>query len=190
MNVRNICNIYDSRNDTNDHKTKVNDYIHLFIQDLIDRGNNHDNSKLEKIEKDVFDEYSPKLKGSIFGSDEYKQNLKEMKVALDHHYKVNRHHPEHFDNKEYYCDNASHSEKVMYYKGDGKCTICNNDIKCRYTLRDMTLVDIIEMLADMKAASDRHDDGDIMRSIEIQKERFGISDELCNILINTIKYYF
>jgi len=49
----------------------------------------------------------------------------------------------------------------------------------------MTLVDLAEMLADWKAATERHDDGDLERSLEIQRERFNMSDQLVNILRNT-----
>jgi len=51
---------------------------------------------------------------------------------------------------------------------------------------EMTLVDVVEMLCDWKAASERHDDGDIMKSIEINQERFNLSDQLANILKNTV----
>ncbi|MGI5060542.1 hypothetical protein E4N89_06100 [Treponema denticola] len=50
---------------------------------------------------------------------------------------------------------------------------------------DFTLIDLVEMFIDWKAASERHDDGDIFRSIEINKNRFGISEQLCKILKNT-----
>ena len=49
----------------------------------------------------------------------------------------------------------------------------------------MTLVDLIEMLADWKAATERHADGDLEKSLEIQRERFGLSDQLVSILRNT-----
>ena len=54
----------------------------------------------------------------------------------------------------------------------------------------MNLVDLIEMLCDWKAATMRHNDGDIMKSIEINQERFGYGDEIKQIMINTVKYYF
>ena len=57
-----------------------------------------DNSKLESPEKELFDEYTPKLKDCTYGSDEYKEFLKGLKVALDHHYANNSHHPEHYEN--------------------------------------------------------------------------------------------
>ena len=53
---------------------------------------------------------------------------------------------------------------------------------------DMTLLDVIEMLADWKAASLRHPDGNIIKSIEHNQKRFGYSDELKQILLNTVKY--
>lgn len=56
-------------------------------------------------------------------------------------------------------------------------------------IRDMDLVDLIEMFCDWKAATLRHADGDICRSIEINKERFGYSEELAAIFRNTLKYF-
>lgn len=57
-------------------------------------------------------------------------------------------------------------------------------------INGMTLVDLIEMICDWKAATLRHTDGDIVRSLEVNKERFGISDQLETILMNTVKDYF
>ena len=54
-------------------------------------------------------------------------------------------------------------------------------------INDMSLLDIIEMLADWKAATERHNDGDIMKSLEINIKRFGIDEQLAGILRNTIK---
>lgn len=50
----------------------------------------------------------------------------------------------------------------------------------------MNLIDLVEMLCDWKAASLRHADGDVRRSIEINQGRFGFSDELKQILLNTL----
>ena len=52
-------------------------------------------------------------------------------------------------------------------------------------INDFTLADLVEMFFDWKAASGRHDDGDILKSIEINKTRFGLSDQLCKIFENT-----
>ena len=52
-------------------------------------------------------------------------------------------------------------------------------------INDFTLADLVEMFFDWKAASERHDDGDVLKSIEINKTRFGLSDQLCKIFENT-----
>jgi hypothetical protein len=53
----------------------------------------------------------------------------------------------------------------------------------------MTLVDLIEMLADWRASTERHADGSLDRSLEIQRKRFGISDDLMRILWNTADHF-
>jgi hypothetical protein len=52
-------------------------------------------------------------------------------------------------------------------------------------INDMDLFDIVEMLCDWMAAVKRHENGDIMKSLEINKERFGIDDQLYKILKTT-----
>ena len=141
---------------TQEHITKVGEFLTKLQVKLEDRKRLHDHSKLKEPEKTIFDEFTPKLKDCTYGSDEYKGYLESMKIALDHHYAENRHHPEHFENG----------------------------------IQDMNIVDICEMIADWKAASLRHADGDIMKSIEINQKRFGYSDELKSILINTVKQCF
>ena len=49
----------------------------------------------------------------------------------------------------------------------------------------MTLVDVIEMLCDWKAATERHADGSLARSLTIQEGRFGIEPQLMALLTNT-----
>ena len=51
------------------------------------------------------------------------------------------------------------------------------------------LFDLMELFFDWKAASERHADGDILRSIQINKERFGYSDQIADIMKNTVKRY-
>ena len=55
-------------------------------------------------------------------------------------------------------------------------------------INDMNLIDLLEMICDWKASSERHADGDILKSIEINQKRFGYSDELKNILVNTATF--
>ena len=53
----------------------------------------------------------------------------------------------------------------------------------------MTLVDLLEMLADWKAATERHHDGDLHRSFDVNRHRFGLSPQLERILQNTAREY-
>jgi hypothetical protein len=143
----------DQRPKTQEHIDEVRKLLQTVMTKLLDRSMNHDQSKLESPEREIFDEYTPRLRDTTYGSDKYNGYLKEMKVALDHHYKQNRHHPEHHENG----------------------------------VKDMNLIDLIEMLCDWKAATMRHADGDIMKSIEHNQKRFGYSNELASIFKNTIR---
>lgn len=52
-------------------------------------------------------------------------------------------------------------------------------------IAEMSLISLIEMLCDWKAATLRMKNGDLKTSIEKNQARFGYSDELKRILINT-----
>lgn len=56
-------------------------------------------------------------------------------------------------------------------------------------INDMTLVDIMEMLADWKASTERQHSGNILKSVEINAERFGFDPQMKNILVNTVKLF-
>lgn len=95
---------YDSTADTLLHIKRVNELLGKAACILIMRGSVHDNSKLDSPEKELFDEYTPKLKDAEYGSDEYKEFLVGLKPALDHHYANNSHHPEHTFSDEIWKD--------------------------------------------------------------------------------------
>lgn len=57
-------------------------------------------------------------------------------------------------------------------------------------INGMQLLDLVEMLCDWKAATERHNDGNIRRSLEINAERFGIDPQLKQILKNSIDAWF
>lgn len=145
--------LMDSRVATYEHIQQVQRRIYAVIANLLRRAQEHDQSKLVSPEVEAFDEFTPKLAGMTYGSDEYKACLAAMKPALDHHYAANAgHHPE--------------------GNPDG--------------IRGMSLLDLTEMVLDWDAASKRHNDGSILRSIEINQKRFGYSDELKQTLLNTV----
>lgn len=146
---------YDSTADTLKHSQRVGELLALSIKELVGRSTCHDRSKTEPPELEVFNEFTPKLKKSTYGSEEYRGFTKAMGEGLAHHYANNRHHPEHFENG----------------------------------INGMTLIDLIEMLTDWKAATERHDDGDLEKSLFIQRERFQISAQLLEILHNTAREF-
>lgn len=85
---------------------KIKNYQHILLvqqkvnklaADLINRGNVHDRSKLESPEAEIFGE-APDLSSMEYNSPAYHENLKNIQVALDHHYANNNHHPQHFKN--------------------------------------------------------------------------------------------
>ena len=56
-------------------------------------------------------------------------------------------------------------------------------------INDMNLIDIMEMLCDWKASSERQKDGNLLKSIEMNAQRFGYDDQLKQIFINTAKLF-
>ena len=142
---------FDSRADTLKHSQRVGELMIQLAHELLDRATRHDRSKTEPPEVVTFNEFTPRLADLTYGSDEYRECLKAMGPALEHHYAMNRHHPEHF--------------------AEG--------------INDMTLVDLLEMLADWKAASERHTDGSLDASLPIQQKRFRIDSQLMGILHNS-----
>jgi hypothetical protein len=140
--------------ETISHIIEVRNCLNVIIKGLIKRGEDHDRSKLEQPELDFFVKFTSRLKAMTYGSDEYKQCLSELKPALDHHYSLNRHHPEFHE-----------------------------------SISNMNLIDIIEMFCDWKAATKRHADGDMSKSIAINKDRFCMSDQLTSIFNNTVELF-
>lgn len=88
----------DSRKKTQEHIDEVQNQLKIICDILKERGKNHDKSKLEDFEKPYFDENTENLAKEVYGSKEYKRSLERLKPALEHHYKNNSHHPEHYEN--------------------------------------------------------------------------------------------
>lgn len=57
-------------------------------------------------------------------------------------------------------------------------------------IEDMNLIDLVEMLADWKAATSRMKDGNIRKSIEINAQRYNMSPQLKRIFDNTVREFF
>ncbi|MBU2346580.1 MAG: hypothetical protein KJ888_20515 [Gammaproteobacteria bacterium] len=149
-------------NETRKHQQEVQRLLILAAKLLLDRAVFHDQSKLEPPEREIFIEYTPKLREVTYGSEEYKAYLKEMQIALEHHYAKSPHHPEY--------------------------NIINGLNNPGFEVDGMNLIDVIEMLCDWIAATKRHADGSIGKSIDHNQKRFQISDQLTQILRQTVGY--
>ena len=55
---------------------------------------------------------------------------------------------------------------------------------------DMTIVDLLEMIADWRAATKRNKNGNIRTSIEKNADRYNMSPQLQKIFENTVREYF
>ena len=51
----------------------------------------------------------------------------------------------------------------------------------------MTLIDLLEMFCDWKASSLRQNDGNLLKSIEVNADRFNIDNQLKQIFMNTAR---
>ena len=305
------------------HIEAVRDKLAQVVAELMLRAQEHDASKLQSPERDEFRAASARLSALTYGSAEYEANKALLKDALEHHYRHNRHHPEHEATRERWLpaegypnyeisdlgrirnqkgqilkphltakgyqriqltvngnrsnrlvhslvaeafvlgradglqvhhkdgdkqnnrasnlawvtqsENIKHAYDTGLKKPQAKYIVtcdelgivtvgCNKmaaELKSRgYNARSegvwlaavgdnmthcglhltaerieeprpysgvaaMTLIDLVEMFCDWAAASERHADGNLLRSIEIGQERFGFSDELVSIFRNT-----
>lgn len=138
------------------HIHKVRELLYKMIEELDKRAREHDLSKLQSPEKEIFGEYTPELAKTEYNSPEYKELLKKVQVAIDHHYSKNSHHPQYYQNG----------------------------------INDMNLIDILEMLCDWRAATERNKAGNIRTSIDQNAIRFNIDPQLIKVLHNTVNRFF
>lgn len=80
------------------HVSAVQRYIFRLVTELTYRADTHDASKLQEPELTFYATTIPNLAGLKYGTPEHKAVLAQMKPAIKHHQKVNRHHPEHYEN--------------------------------------------------------------------------------------------
>ena len=146
---------------TESHIAVVKRRLGQVIQFLEIRACEHDASKLESPEAEMFQAVTENLSGLTYGSPEYEAQRQEMLgMALKHHYEHNRHHPEHFE--------------------DG--------------VNGMNLIDLVEMFCDWLAATERHADGNIYKSIDSTAERLAkdgmpLDPQVVCLLRNTAKLF-
>ena len=172
------------REETKKHIDTVRGYLGRVVANLLHRGDKHDHDKLESPWAEVYEAETPKLAKLEYGSEAYKESLKALGPALDHHYTIHDHHPEHF--WLWTCDCGGWVTRPQPHALPVPCS-CG--AKMRRTnvpnFGSMSLLALTEMLVDWKAASERHETGDIHRSIDLNQVRFGYGDEIKAILHTT-----
>jgi len=141
--------------ETTKHKLWVMWYISKACAVLLKRGIKHDLSKYSKTQEPYFRKYGKKLKKLTYGSPEYKENMELLKPAIDDHYRKERHHPEHYKDTEDWLS----------------------------PLHRMSTFDIIEMLCDWRAATRRHSDSTMKKSLDINAKRFDYDEVTKSILL-------
>lgn len=105
------------------HKRAVQRWMQKFSLVLLDRGNKHDDSKLQSPEL----EWWTKMDGEkrfAYGTKEYHEKMERYKHLFEMHWKNNRHHPEYFEYNlddmdlidviEMLCDWLSYKDKLSY----------------------------------------------------------------------------
>ena len=141
----------DPHPDTVRHRARVQALMGELTWLLEARAAEHDLSKTNPPEVEAFNAVTDQLSGLEYGSPEYKDALRDLGPALDHHYAQNRHHPE------------WHAEGI----------------------NGMTLLDLVELICDWAAAVERVHAGNLEKSVEINRERFGLTDQIVRIILNT-----
>lgn len=178
------------------HIDLVTRYLMSGQIELMRRATTHDRTKLISPEREMFAEMTRKLRGLTYGSPEYKDCLNEMLgKALGHHYQHNRHHPEFFKPREESDEIYNYKEFVNQAPVDSDDTLGRlfyylSQKQAEHTspINNMNLFDLLEMFIDWTAACQRHADGDINKSIEINTARFALSPQLVEIFKNTVPW--
>jgi hypothetical protein len=83
------------------HINRVDTLLGRFSKDLDERGRLHDQSKFNPIEMgplQTMQDLIDKEGQAPFGSEEYRRRTALLGPMLEHHYKHNSHHPEHYAN--------------------------------------------------------------------------------------------
>jgi hypothetical protein len=183
--------ITQSNLETVKHIHQVRSNIYSLIQELDERARNHDASKLESPEMEIFGEHFLELANVEYGSDAHKALMEKVKPAIEHHHANNRHHPEHWPKVE-----SPEALLIRQHVAELEAANKKNPIipiliahanSLEAEINNMTLVDLVEMICDWSASTKRVKNGNIRKSIRINTTRFSMSPQLARIFENTIR---
>ena len=88
----------DSRPETYEHITQVRMALKKEVINLLNRADQHDQTKLVSPQVEYFDKFVGTLKNIEFGSPEHEKAVEQLTPALEDHYAKERHHPQHYLN--------------------------------------------------------------------------------------------
>lgn len=147
--------------DTRKHQQLVVEKMTACAKKILDKGMIHDASKFSDIEKEHYINPVWELahENIEFGSEKYKELIKQMGIGWDHHVAFNDHHPEFF--------------KTFAVQ-------TNND-----PIRAMDLFALLEMLCDWNAAAKRKGNSPALPFDNFQK-KYNVDEQLMAILRNTL----
>jgi hypothetical protein len=78
------------------HRRLVKGYLDDMAMELAIRAANHDLSKFSPEEQEIYERVTPEFVDVKYGTPEYEAVKAKLGPALEHHYRYNDHHPEHF----------------------------------------------------------------------------------------------
>ena len=172
---------WEARFRTMRHIEAVRNYLAVCIRELMNRQIQHDQSKLDEavrnylavcvmelVQRQVWHDQSKLESPEVETFDRITSELRGLTYGGEEYRTVLREGSPAMEH--HYAHNRHHPEHH------------------KQGIAGMTLIDLLEMLCDWKAASLRHDDGDIFRSLEINQQRFDITDQLCVVLCNTVEW--
>lgn len=142
---------------THEHISMVRRIMTLAIMELQRRADFHDVSKLKSPEAEMFAEFGPKLRGMTYDPNNPDSEYEKCREQMGEALK------HHYENNSHHPEHFEHG------------------------VDEMNLLDVLEMFCDWMAATIRHDDGDIVKSIIKNTKRFNLSPQLAQIFKNTVR---
>lgn len=146
--------MYDCTADVIEHQENVRKFLRKIIEELVERQIHHDESKLREPEKGFYDKYKPRLK-EVESEFGYGSPQYEALVG-----ELNKAFRVHYDNNRHHPEHFSNG------------------------VNGMTLIDLVEMLCDWKAASSQYN---TKLNLPANRKRFNVSDQLYEVLENTVR---
>lgn len=174
------------------HIARVQECLRELTILLTQRGERHDASKLVEPERSGFIATLPRMKATPYGTPAYTALLDELRPTIQHHYAANDHHPEHYptptsDAIAVMRQDVIDIQQPGFNGAHKRATerLRQQIIWAESGINGMTLLSLLELFCDWKSASERHTNGDFIASLAHNRVRFGLSDQVYTLFVNT-----